>query len=309
MSSLTEHFFLDRGFRDVGDLLTEKGFEVLMPAFLTSGQNQFTAQQCNENKIITKLRQIVECVHGDLKTVYTKFQGRVRNRALLSSLSDWKNMCAMYNVHHERRETDVGNENAVAQKLLENRDNPNLLKTVVLDNRLNSKHRMFTPTSFEDRTESPFPSMTEEEVYFCCAGNYSKENAMSYIRDHLKRKSVIGVQIARSLTDLDLSGFGDLPTPLRLLKCKVPSRFSRNKDHYCYILFNHLIPGPDGVFASYCTCKSGARTNATCGHLTSLIWYFGYARNQAVSPITPHMLESLYNTRFVDGQLVSDDEM
>lgn len=30
----------------------------------------------------------------------------------------------------------------------------------------------------------------------------------------------------------------------------------------------------------YCTCKSGARILGCCAHITSVLWYLGYARHQ-----------------------------
>jgi len=37
---------------------------------------------------------------------------------------------------------------------------------------------------------------------------------------------------------------------------------------------NNIIKG------YYCTCRSGARTIGTCAHVSSVLWFLGYARHQ-----------------------------
>ncbi|KMQ85209.1 reverse transcriptase-7, partial [Lasius niger] len=54
---------LDRGFRDVKPLLEQKGFEVLMPA-LKGHRNQLTTEESNQSRLVTKLRWVVEAIHG-----------------------------------------------------------------------------------------------------------------------------------------------------------------------------------------------------------------------------------------------------
>lgn len=56
-------FILDRGFRDVVDILKAKGYQVLMPA-LKGKRNQLTTTESNESRFVTKLRWVVEAVQS-----------------------------------------------------------------------------------------------------------------------------------------------------------------------------------------------------------------------------------------------------
>ncbi len=50
---------VDRGFRDAVNSMEELGFQVKIPAFL-KGKKQFSTQEANRNRIITKNRWIIE---------------------------------------------------------------------------------------------------------------------------------------------------------------------------------------------------------------------------------------------------------
>lgn len=54
---------VDRGFRDVKDYLEERGYTVLMPA-LKRKRSQLTTAESNESRKVTKVRWVVEAVHG-----------------------------------------------------------------------------------------------------------------------------------------------------------------------------------------------------------------------------------------------------
>ncbi|VDI01203.1 Hypothetical predicted protein [Mytilus galloprovincialis] len=49
-------FIVDRGFRDSIDLLEELGIQTEMPSFLKKGQAQFTTEESNTSRLITKIR-------------------------------------------------------------------------------------------------------------------------------------------------------------------------------------------------------------------------------------------------------------
>jgi hypothetical protein len=49
---------LDRGFRDVIDLIEASEVDTFMPHCLKKGQDQFTVKEANESRKITKLRYV-----------------------------------------------------------------------------------------------------------------------------------------------------------------------------------------------------------------------------------------------------------
>ncbi|CAC5410204.1 unnamed protein product [Mytilus coruscus] len=59
---------VDRGFRDSIDLLEELEIQTEMPSFLKKGQSQFTTEESNTSRLITKIRWVVESANGRIKT-------------------------------------------------------------------------------------------------------------------------------------------------------------------------------------------------------------------------------------------------
>lgn len=59
-------FIVDRGFRDVKAYLEEDGYNVLMPA-LKGKRSQLSTEESNESRFVTKLRWVVEAIHGFIK--------------------------------------------------------------------------------------------------------------------------------------------------------------------------------------------------------------------------------------------------
>ena len=58
---------VDRGFRDVADLLKDFGIKSHMPHFLTKSQKQLSTEEANETRLVTKVRWVVESVNGRVK--------------------------------------------------------------------------------------------------------------------------------------------------------------------------------------------------------------------------------------------------
>ena len=74
-------FVLDRGFRDVKDALEKKGFTVLMPA-LKGNRKQLSTEESNESRFVTKVRWVVEAVHGVLKQKYRLLDHKIDNKLI-----------------------------------------------------------------------------------------------------------------------------------------------------------------------------------------------------------------------------------
>ena len=58
---------VDRGFRDVTELLKEFCIESYMPHFLSKSQKQLSTEEANEIRLVTKVRRLVESVNGRVK--------------------------------------------------------------------------------------------------------------------------------------------------------------------------------------------------------------------------------------------------
>ena len=58
---------VDRGFRDIIEVFSDLGYEPKMPVYLRKGQKQYTTQEVNEARVVTKVRWTVESYHARLK--------------------------------------------------------------------------------------------------------------------------------------------------------------------------------------------------------------------------------------------------
>ena len=72
-------FVLDRGFRDVVKDLEEKNFKVLIPA-LKGERKQLLTEESNQSRFMTKIRWVVETVHGMLKQKYRLLVHKMDNK-------------------------------------------------------------------------------------------------------------------------------------------------------------------------------------------------------------------------------------
>ena len=71
---------VDRGFRDSISAMEGLGLEVKMPPFLNR-RRQFTSDESNQSRCITKIRWVVEAVNGRLKQ-FKFFSNTVQNSSL-----------------------------------------------------------------------------------------------------------------------------------------------------------------------------------------------------------------------------------
>ena len=75
---------VDRGFRDVTELLNDCGIKTEMPHFLKKSDKQHSTEEASEFRLVTKVRWVVESANGRIKqwnalcidhSHYLKFQG------------------------------------------------------------------------------------------------------------------------------------------------------------------------------------------------------------------------------------------
>ena len=76
-----DYLILDRGFRDIKNEIKTMKINVSMPAF-KGNRKQLTTQESNESRYVTKLRWVVEAVHGILKQKYKLLDHKLDNKML-----------------------------------------------------------------------------------------------------------------------------------------------------------------------------------------------------------------------------------
>lgn len=70
-----------------------------------------------------------------------------------------------------------------------------------------------------------------------------------------------------------------LPEP-EFLRVKVGFCYRNRTRHQLWISYLPNVAVENALIRGYyCTCMTGARTLGTCVHVTSVLWYLGYARH------------------------------
>ena len=86
-----DFWILDRGFRDCIDVLEKTyNFKTMMPCFLDKSQKQFTTEQANESRMVTKMRWVIESINGILKKCFRALDGRLENKSLPHTHEDMR---------------------------------------------------------------------------------------------------------------------------------------------------------------------------------------------------------------------------
>ena len=77
-------FIVDRGFRDCKEFLKELGFFVEMPALMNKKEKQLSTLLANKTRIVTKLRWVVEAIHGIIKQKWKLLNWEIKNQSLIN---------------------------------------------------------------------------------------------------------------------------------------------------------------------------------------------------------------------------------
>ena len=65
-----------------------------------------------------------------------------------------------------------------------------------------------------------------------------------------------------------------------MLRCRIQSRHINAKRYFCWIEYNTEAVAAQSIVAWFCLCKAGQRLVGCCAHVTSTLWFLGYARHQ-----------------------------
>lgn len=99
-------------------------------------------------------------------------------------------------------------------------------------------------------------------------GIYQIELAPSYIQDKL------------DIEETDVFQFDEHRRESGFIRIRLYSRFRNQVKYQMWIAYQSDDNNDELILGYYCTCKTGARTLGCCAHVTSIIWYLGYARHQ-----------------------------
>lgn len=112
---------VDRGFRDVVQQLEERNYKVFMPA-LKGQRAQLTTEEWNNSRWVTKVRWVVEAVHGILGQKYKLLHHSLDNKLLPNVQSLFRIACYLNNIFGKRLNSDVGIRDDIIEQMKSRRN-------------------------------------------------------------------------------------------------------------------------------------------------------------------------------------------
>ena len=258
-------FVVDRGYRDSVQFLEDLHLNVKMPPLLGRNRRQFTTEEANRSRIISKTRWIIEARNGHLKNIFKIFKEVFSIHICAQIKNMLKIGCALINAFHPTIHMHEATEEQ-ARRMIEiaGREN-DLMRRVIQNNLVHQRGGQWFDL---ENYILDFPQLSLEYLHQKTFGTYQVKIAPAYVQDTTERA-----------VENDFVIQGQLVEP-GLFKAKIFSRFTQATKHILFIRYiteNNCI---DPVPESYCTCKVGAKTLGLCAHVASTIWYLGYARHQ-----------------------------
>lgn len=263
---------MDRGFRDnlkENGVMKKKKQVCHMPELLPSTQKpkQFTTKQGNESRRVTLVRWVVEAANGRLKRKFKLLREVVPGGYLAKVESFFKIACAITNRFCPPLYTDTPKNLMYAEKALTLMSSSNAMQARVEDERLDRNTKAWR--KLDGQSAPDFPRLSLEDLEGITFGPYQIKLAKRYTKLHVQKKGQFEI-----LLNTEVPG---------VIRARLESRFSSNKDHQLWVEYDPNITGIDSITGFFCRCKQGARVVGCCAHICCVLWYLAYERHSATS--------------------------
>lgn len=274
---------VDRGFRDVTQDLKDRGFIVKIPLFLHPSKKQFTVEEANESRLVTKTRFIVETRNGHMKKMWKYFDGNNSTRICPHLMTDFKIGASMINAFRPLIITDGENHDSLGNSLVQRLRVPNHLYQTV--ERLKKQH--FESIGNDDM--NAFPRLTEDHLKMISFGSYQIANAIRYCQlNHRRYDGRMPIFVCKEdVSRKHLEQFFVPEKEPMLVLGQLASRFCSKKFHDTFVLFNKKGEGTSAVLAYTCSCLNGLRTVGCCSHVMAIIFYICHVDRESISDRFP----------------------
>lgn len=249
-----------------------------MPAHLPPRQNQLSAEEANNSRLVTKTRWIVEARNGHIKSIFKFFQQVIPIHHLSKVGEFYHTAGAIINRYHPTIDMQ-GTDAEMARKMLEKARSVNVVQALVeVDNLHTRNAQRWVRLNAQEILD--FSILDLDYLKDVTVGIYQVKLAPSYVQDKLQREGDEEFQVEMMRNELRL------PEP-GLMRVRIFSRFRNATKYQLWIAYrpnneqeNEEEEEEELIQGYYCTCKSGARTLGTCAHTASVLWYVGYAQHQ-----------------------------
>lgn len=288
-------FIVDRGFRDVKDLLESRGYKVLMPA-LKGKRAQLPTDEANESRMVTKCRWVVEGVHGILSKKFKLLHNQFDNKMLTNAASYCKIACLIHNLFGKRLNSDEDTSEEIVNRMLCMKDEANRVAERVAKGNLARRTTPFRKLTSRELLD--FPKLSERELIVLFTGTYQMSQAVSYLAEILDSDG----------KSVKAEFYKDSPSSTAFVRFRVQSRHVNRRQYKCYIEYRPDHDELDGIRGYYCECGNGMRTVGCCAHTAAIISYLSHLRWQSTICRPAEKLTNLFKVANVDPVIATDSE-
>ncbi|CAF5013088.1 unnamed protein product, partial [Rotaria sp. Silwood1] len=286
---------LDRGFRDSVEIMEELGLNVALPSFL-NGRHQFTTDEANQSRYVTKIRWMVEAVNSRIKQF--KFLSNTVQNSSLPYLEQYLSIaCALINRYQSPLKTNTSEDAEIGQKMIALRNQKKKFETFLDKNNLKKQSSKWERLNHTDIMDE-FPVLCENDIVNNISlGIFQLKRARSYAEERAATTNLTGP------VNYPIYRCKDFPDIIR-----APTRSA----HKNRITYNPTIKFTSNeILDWWCDCTIGNGSIGCCSHIASFIWFLSYERWQDNNRYMPsgdfidYVVDSSQISDFYDS---TDDE-
>ena len=238
---------------------------------MEQNQRQLSTEMANRARMITMQRWVVEARNGHEKSIY-RFVDGIIPRAHVLHLKEFY-LIAGGLINRYRGPLLMADKTIeLAREIKDRINNINVVQALVEVDNLARRNAIWE--RLNEQNVPDFPQFDRHYLKQITLGPYQIELAPSYVQDKFDHEST-------DIFQLDINR--EIPG---LLRFRIYSRFRNATRYQLWIAFrvndgqDNEEPGDESILGYYCTCRAGARTLGCCAHVSSVLWYLGWARYQ-----------------------------
>lgn len=261
--------------------------------FTSKGKrSQLTALESNESRFTTKIRWVVEAIHGILGEKYKLLHQQIDNK-LLPKVGVYCRIASFLNNKFGKAlESDVELYDEIVHQMESKKSTENTLAHEVETQRLGRRKVPFKPLSSEDIID--FPELTERELKILFTGSYQLNQSVSYLAEMIDTENKIQISCLKE-------------TP-NILRCETRSRHTKAKFYKTFVEYEPNSKGPSGITRYCCSCANGNRTVGCCSHVAAVIYYLAHGRYLSKIIRPSEILSKLFLVENVPTVINEDSE-
>lgn len=231
-------------------------------------RKQLTTAESNESRFCTKLRWVVEAIHGILGEKYHLLHQQIDNKLLPKVQVYCRIASFLNNKFGKRLDSDSELFDQIFNQMKTRKCAENTLAHKVQTETLGRRKVPFKPLSSDQIVD--FPELTESELKILFTGSYQLNQAISYLAEMMDDDNKINISCMKAEANI--------------LKSEVRSRHTNAKTYKCFIEYTPTSTaptgptGPSAINRYCCDCANGNRTVGCCSHVAAVIYYLSHGR-------------------------------